>query len=178
MENDDGDDDGDILAGSDFVFGQDDIDDDGMLDLNGDINVLAQQENSKRQRNNAKAVECMDLSGTVIATYRSGLEAVQALGVAQGDISLCCRGMKDSVGAYRFRFVGGDEKSKYRREDEESSRFMTRLTRHRTETNYDPRIQTMGSVLAPPEIKVRRTVTFICIYLIQIVYAITKCVSC
>ena len=34
-----------------------------------------------------------------------GLEASTALCVTQGDISLCCRGLKTSVGGYKFRFV-------------------------------------------------------------------------
>ena len=34
-----------------------------------------------------------------------GFEAAKALNVTQGDISLCCRGMRQQVGGYKFRFV-------------------------------------------------------------------------
>ncbi len=57
------------------------------------------------KNNNAKPVEVYDMEGNLLQTYRSGIAASQALGFLQGDISLCCRGLKDSLGGYRFKFV-------------------------------------------------------------------------
>lgn len=59
-----------------------------------------------RERSNAKPVECLDLEGNILKVYNSGTLAARDLMVQQGDISLCCRGLKDSVGGYRFRFSG------------------------------------------------------------------------
>lgn len=67
---------------------------------------MTQDSRSKRERSNAKAVECLDMDGKLIEVYRSGMLASQALNIQQGDISLCCRGLKHSVGGYRFRFFG------------------------------------------------------------------------
>jgi hypothetical protein len=62
---------------------------------------------AKRQsRTNAKSVDCLDLEGNVLQVFPSGSSAAQVLGIAQGDISLCCRFLKESVGQYRFRFHG------------------------------------------------------------------------
>ena len=44
--------------------------------------------------------------GKILKTYRSGLEASKEIGIQQGDISLCCRGLKHAANGYRFRFVG------------------------------------------------------------------------
>jgi hypothetical protein len=41
----------------------------------------------------------------LIASYPSGSIASQALGIQQGDISLCCRGLKPSIGNYKFKFA-------------------------------------------------------------------------
>lgn len=41
--------------------------------------------------------------------YPSGIAVANALGIQQGDVSLCCRGLKHSVGNYRFRFYGVTE---------------------------------------------------------------------
>lgn len=60
----------------------------------------------KRERSNAKPVECLDMDGNLIQVYKSGALASQALNIQQGDISLCCRGLKKSVMGYRFRFFG------------------------------------------------------------------------
>lgn len=60
----------------------------------------------KRERTNAKAVECLDMDGNLIEVFRSGLAASTKLNIPQGDISLCCRGLKRSVAGYRFRFQG------------------------------------------------------------------------
>ena len=60
----------------------------------------------KRRKSNAKAVECIDEFGNIVAKYRSGTEAAHAIGVLHGDISLVCRGLKDNIKGYRFRFEG------------------------------------------------------------------------
>lgn len=41
--------------------------------------------------------------------FPSGIAVATALGVQQGDISLCCRGLKYSVANHRFRFLGDTE---------------------------------------------------------------------
>ncbi len=63
----------------------------------------------KRERTNAKPVECLDMDGTLIQVYGSGALASKALNIQQGDISLCCRGLKKSTMGYRFRFFGDIE---------------------------------------------------------------------
>lgn len=63
----------------------------------------------KRERSNAKAVECLDLDGNLIEVFRSGLAAATKLNIPQGDISLCCRGLKHQVNGYRFRFFGDQQ---------------------------------------------------------------------
>mmetsp|Transcript_25081 Transcript_25081/g.36984 ORF Transcript_25081/g.36984 Transcript_25081/m.36984 type:complete len:223 (+) Transcript_25081:42-710(+) len=63
----------------------------------------------KREKSNCKSVELMDLEGNVLQVYPSGIAMATALGIQQGDISLCCRGLKYSVGNYRFRFHGDTE---------------------------------------------------------------------
>uniref|UniRef100_A0A7S3HSC3 Uncharacterized protein n=1 Tax=Spumella elongata TaxID=89044 RepID=A0A7S3HSC3_9STRA len=60
----------------------------------------------KRERSNAKAVECLDMDGNLVELFRSGMSASMKLGIPQGDISLCCRGLKSSVMGYKFRFYG------------------------------------------------------------------------
>ena len=63
------------------------------------------EEVARETKNNAKPVEVYDMDGNLLNTYRSGIAAAQAMGFQQGDISQCCRGMKDSFGGYRFKFV-------------------------------------------------------------------------
>ena len=70
--------------------------------------ALSTSEKIKKRRSNAKAVECLDELGNVVAQYRSGMEAAAAMGVLHGEISLACRGLKKDVRGYRFRFVGED----------------------------------------------------------------------
>jgi hypothetical protein len=60
----------------------------------------------KREKSNAKSVECLDMDGNLIEVYPSGIAISTALNIPQGDISLCCRGLKHSIGGYRFRFHG------------------------------------------------------------------------
>src|SRR4051812_43872383 len=50
------------------------------------------------------AIDAFDLDGNMIASYPSGSIASQSLGIQQGDISLCCRGLKASIGNYKFKF--------------------------------------------------------------------------
>lgn len=47
--------------------------------------------------------------GNLLSVYPSGISVATALGIQQGDVSLCCRGLKYSVGNYRFRFLGDTE---------------------------------------------------------------------
>lgn len=63
----------------------------------------------KRERSNAKCVELLDMEGNSIAVYPSGIAVATALGIQQGDVSLCCRGMKYSAANHRFRFLGAVE---------------------------------------------------------------------
>ena len=48
-------------------------------------------------------------AGNPLGVYPSGISVATALGVQQGDISLCCRGLKYSVANHRFRFLGDTE---------------------------------------------------------------------
>lgn len=126
-----------------------------------DLAMLMGQSSSKRQRKNAKAVECLDLSGKVIGQYRSGIEAVKALNIQQGDISLCCRGLKDSINGYRFRFVGDDEKAlKGKRPGfpdgyDNDDRLVTRTAaRQRLDPANDRSAENkLTSILPPKEVK-------------------------
>ena len=67
----------------------------------------------KREGTNAKPIECLDLEGNVIEIFQSGRIASQKLNIVQGDISLCCRGMKYSVNGYRFRFYGDEIEDRF-----------------------------------------------------------------
>jgi hypothetical protein len=64
---------------------------------------------NKRERSNAKAIECLHLEGNLIEVFRSGQAAATKLNMPQGDISLCCRGMKHQANGFRFRFLFGDQ---------------------------------------------------------------------
>lgn len=123
-----------------------------------------------RERSNAKPVECLDLDGNLIKVYNSGTLAARELNVQQGDISLCCRGLKDSVGGYRFRFSGAQhiihpDGMKLKRgfafvtvEDQPKSEFTQRTTRaSRGEYGLGQRAdeRTGKNILAPPSIKAR-----------------------
>jgi hypothetical protein len=72
------------------------------------INFIKSKITLKSRRSNAKAVECLDQNNVVVATYRSGIEAAHAMGVQHGEVSLACRGIKDNIKGYRFRFEGED----------------------------------------------------------------------
>mmetsp|Transcript_8420 Transcript_8420/g.14279 ORF Transcript_8420/g.14279 Transcript_8420/m.14279 type:complete len:164 (+) Transcript_8420:57-548(+) len=71
--------------------------------------MIVDKNGRKRERSNAKCVELLDLEGNVLGVYPSGIAVASALGVQQGDISLCCRGLKYSVANHRFRFFGDPE---------------------------------------------------------------------
>jgi hypothetical protein len=60
----------------------------------------------KRDRSNAKPVECYDLQGNLLKIFNSGTLAARELNIQQGDISLCCRGLKSSVNGFKFKFSG------------------------------------------------------------------------
>lgn len=81
----------------------------GDQSLSSTISALSGAGMKKRERSNAKAVECLDLAGNTIQVFRSGMLASQAFNIQQGDISLCCRGLKYSAGGYRFKFHGDAE---------------------------------------------------------------------
>lgn len=156
-------------SGEDFFLTQQDFD----AAHGGDA-----QNPNKRTRSNAKAVECLDMDGNHIKTFRSGIAAVRELGVPQGDISLCCRGLKDSISGYKFRFVVEEHRQNaalrrgYTTEpvppavpavaknsfdiplnDEEfQGRLVTRLSRHRVDTEKDKQVK--DSILAPAAMKV------------------------
>ena len=74
-----------------------------LLPLGTELEV---SDEKRKGKSNAKAVQVFDLEGNLIETYKSGILAAQALGILQGDISLCCRGLKPSVNGYKFKFVG------------------------------------------------------------------------
>jgi len=79
-----------------------------MTDLHTSSSSLTTTNETNKRKSNAKAVECLDEFGDVVAQYRSGMEAAAAMGVLHGEISLACRGLKKDVRGYRFRFVGED----------------------------------------------------------------------
>ena len=56
---------------------------------------------------NKKAVQQCDMDGNVLAVYESQKEAERATGIAQRNISNCCRGLEHhlSVGGYKWKFV-------------------------------------------------------------------------
>jgi hypothetical protein len=125
-------------------------------------------EGKKRERSNAKAVECLDLEGNVIEVFRSGMAASMKLNIPQGDISLCCRGMKPSVMGFKFRFSGETEERQAQRLKkgfvldyggfDQGKVELTRTTRaSRGEYGQGNRHADIGSrsILDPPELKVR-----------------------
>lgn len=61
---------------------------------------------NNKERSNAKPVEVYDLDNNLLKIYNSGTLAARDLNIQQGDISLCCRGMKASIGGYKFKFSG------------------------------------------------------------------------
>lgn len=114
---DDGEEDGDNGGDGEGDGGADQLTLDGSnfgsgLDLAGSFAAASSAAKSNstkwRERSNAKAVECFDVQGNFLKTYFSGANASKELGVPQGDISLCCRGLKTSAMGYRFRFVGSE----------------------------------------------------------------------
>jgi hypothetical protein len=52
------------------------------------------------------------MDGNLIEVFKSGMEAAQKLNILQGDISLCCRGVKNSINGYRFRFFEDEDEEK------------------------------------------------------------------
>lgn len=108
-------------------------------------NIAASNVHEKqRRRSNAKAVECIDEFGNVVAKYRSGTEAAHAMGVLHGDISMACRGLKDNIKGFRFRFEGEEWQKRLDRITKKRQAFVepvididerlsTRLSKFRTE---------------------------------------------
>lgn len=133
----------------------------------------------KRERSNAKAVECLDLDGNLVELFRSGMAASMKLGIPQGDISLCCRGLKPSVMGYKFRFYGETEEKQALRlkkgfvlegvgiDSNSTKPEMTRTTRaSRGEYGQGVRQMELQSrnILDPPELKV-----LMCIFLLVLI---------
>mmetsp|Transcript_25040 Transcript_25040/g.41729 ORF Transcript_25040/g.41729 Transcript_25040/m.41729 type:complete len:258 (+) Transcript_25040:62-835(+) len=122
----------------------------------------------KRERSNAKAVECYDMDDNLIESFRSGMAASQKLNIPQGDISLCCRGLKQSVLGYKFRFQGETEEMRQAKlkkgfvlegivpDDTSTKLEMTRTTRaSRGEYGQGSRFDQKNSILAPAAVKSR-----------------------
>jgi hypothetical protein len=122
-----------------------------------------------RERSNAKPVECLDLEGNLLKVYNSGTLAARDLNVQQGDISLCCRGLKDSVSGYRFRFSGANQVVrpsgvKLKRgfafvavEEQPKTIESTQRTTRASRGEYGasrPDERSVKNMLAPPSIKV------------------------
>mmetsp|Transcript_23506 Transcript_23506/g.21380 ORF Transcript_23506/g.21380 Transcript_23506/m.21380 type:complete len:210 (+) Transcript_23506:3-632(+) len=155
------------------LISDDKIDQSVQSDKNNDTEL------KKINRSNAKAVEAYDLDGNLIDTYPSGLLASKALNIQQGDISLCCRGLKPSINGYKFKFASEfdeqvDSNAKLRRgyaleviqsTDQSSNSninfqnqrtdIVTRSTRtsrgeHSIEGNH------VSSILAPADAKTRK----------------------
>ena len=102
-----------------------------------------------------------------------GFEAAKALNVTQGDISLCCRGMRQQVGGYKFRFVAEEARPEaklkrgfaYEPVLDEASKDLSLAETRRTRASRGEFGATGGeapapvvpkiSVLAPPDLKVR-----------------------
>jgi len=142
----------------------------GISAIDSYLAIEHQEDNArktKRERSNAKAVECLDLDGNIIETFRSGMAAASKMNIPQGDISLCCRGVKFSVSGYRFRFQGDADNyimsSKMRRSapgdffdgigNDRSE--MTRTTRaSRTDYAFSRQERSKSALLAPADIKV------------------------
>eukprot|EP00596_Hydrurales_sp_CCMP1899_P004456 CAMPEP_0119037218 /NCGR_PEP_ID=MMETSP1177-20130426/5425_1 /TAXON_ID=2985 /ORGANISM="Ochromonas sp, Strain CCMP1899" /LENGTH=232 /DNA_ID=CAMNT_0006998155 /DNA_START=51 /DNA_END=749 /DNA_ORIENTATION=- len=139
----------------------------GLGALPNDLSYLG-EEAKISMKGNAKAVELLDMDGNHLAQFRSGSEASKAVNVLQGDISLCCRGMRDSMGGYKFRFVAEDIRPEaklkrgfaYEVYDETNQPIEARTTRASRfgpvvgEIPF-PIIPKLG-LLAPPELKVRK----------------------
>lgn len=136
----------------------------GAEDGNGE---MSQSESRKRERTNAKAVECLDLDGNVLEVFRSGSAASAKLNIPQGDISLCCRGQKVSINGYKFRFSGeAEERQALRLKkgfvidygfENTGKTEQTRTTRaSRGEYGQGARFHELSSrsILDPPELKV------------------------
>jgi hypothetical protein len=141
---------------------QDDVEE--VAEVSMPLDKLRENFTTKQRRSNAKAVECLDEFGNIIAKYRSGTEAAQALNVLHGEVSLACRGLKDSIKGYRFRFEGEDwldsyskpKKSTNENLDEEEDRLLTRTSKYRGDFFSDkPNKSTF--VLPPTNIKVKLT---------------------
>jgi len=96
----------------------------------------------RKERSNAKSVECLDMDGKVLHIFKSGMIASQVLNIGQGDISLCCRGMKRSYMGYRFRFFGDDDKFDY------SSKALKKGFGLESEHVYQPRPELMRATRA------------------------------
>lgn len=123
----------------------------------------------KRERSNAKAVECLDMDGSLVELFRSGMAASMKLGIPQGDISLCCRGLKPSVSGYKFRFYGETEEKQalrlkkgfvlegYGVDSNQAKPEMTRTTRA-SRGEYGQGVRQMDlqsrNILDPPQLKV------------------------
>lgn len=118
----------------------------------------------KRDRSNAKAVECSDLAGNIIEVFPSGLACSLKMNVTQSDISQCCRGIKPSFNGYRFRFVEGPEdkrevklKRGYGYVTESVAAPVAMRTTRASRGEYQIRPEDLRPpVLPPPDVKTRK----------------------
>jgi hypothetical protein len=115
---------------------------------------LSGSSNKRLRKESNKALECLDMAGNVIGIYKTAISAMRAVGVQQGDISMCCRGLKDSINGIRFRFVTiSEDDGKGYKPSEETTTLYTRVTtrnRGDAEKNQDSK----RGILAPAELKV------------------------
>lgn len=72
---------------------------------------IEEEKREKKRRRTTKPIEVLDMAGNVILSFQSGLECSAAINVTTGDISACCRGVKESVGGYRFRFKDEEDRN-------------------------------------------------------------------
>ena len=132
---------------------------------------LLEEKSKSKNRTNAKTVQCYDMEGRLIGEFPSGSSAAQAFGVAQGDISLCCRGLKDNVNGYKFRFKGDPVdhqklKRGYQLVEEAANVIKTELNTRTTRasrgeyvgnsSNKTRQEDTLRYYLAPPELRTRK----------------------
>ena len=125
--------------------------------------TCSREELNAPQKSNAKPVEWLDMDGNVLGVFKSGLETQKALNITQGDISQCCRGLRESVNGYRFRFFNEDIRPQNMlmgggRRDTMEERTL-RTTRASQQTNYSGPFYVKSSsaiALNPPELQARK----------------------
>lgn len=66
--------------------------------------VIGADGRDRKSLGNAKIVLACDMEGNVIKEYLTGKLAAFDCKVSQSDVSMCCRGIKDSASGFKFRF--------------------------------------------------------------------------